>query len=87
MAKMFNENNIVKYMVSIVADLSKLYSDYKAGKMTYIDACAKYKSLKDFYQMLVVRGDMWPEVYKAYFVEYPTFNDFWANMEANVGEA
>ena len=84
---MFNENNPFKYIVSIVSDLSTLYTDYKAGKMDYIDACAKYKSLKEFYQMLVARGDMMPEVYKAYFVDYPTFNDFFAYMEAKMGEA
>jgi hypothetical protein len=83
---MFTENTI-KYIVTLIGDLSTLYTDYKAGKMDYIDACAKYKSLKEFYQMLVSRGDMWPDTYKAYFVEYPTFNDFFAYMEVNMGEA
>jgi hypothetical protein len=84
---MFTENNIMKYMVSIVVDLYKLYSDYAAGKMTLIDACTKYKDLKDFYKMVVMCGDMQPEVYKAYFIECPTFEDFFAYMEANPGEA
>lgn len=84
---MFTENDIVKYIVSLISDLSNLYTDYKAGKMTYIDACTKYKALKDFYKMLVMCGDMQPEVYKAYFVEYPTFGDFFAYMKANMREA
>ena len=78
---MFTENDIVKYIISLITDLSNLYTDYKAGKMTYIDACAKYKGLKDFYKMLVMRGDMYPDTYKAYFVAYPTFNDFYKYME------
>lgn len=74
-------DNIVKYTISLINDLYALYTDYKAGKMTYIDACAKYKALKDFHQILVIRGEMWPDTYKAYFVEYPTFNDFYKYME------
>lgn len=84
---MFTENNTVKYIVSLISDLSNLYTDYKANKVSWPDACAKHEELKNYYKMLVMRGDMWPDIYKAYFVDYPTFEDFFTYMEANMGEA
>ena len=84
---MFTENDTVKYTVSLINDLSTLYIDYKANKLSLLDASNKYEELKDFYKMLVMRGDIWPDFYKAYFVEYPLFYDFFTYMEAHMGEA
>ena len=84
---MFTENDTVKYMVSLISDLYTLYADYKANKLSWLDASNKYEDLKDFYKMLVMCGDMWPNTYKACFVKYPTFNDFFAYMETDMGEA
>lgn len=80
---MFTENNSIKYKLSLADDVSNLYLDYKAGKLSLLDASTKYKELKDYCQMLVVRGDMQPNDYKSCFVECPTFNDFRAFMEAD----
>ena len=84
---MFTENDPIKYMVSLISDLSTLYTDYKANKLSWLDASDKYEELKNFYKMLVMRGDMLPDFYKAYFVGYPSFEDFFAYMEIDMGEA
>ena len=81
---MFTENGPIEYALSLINDVSNLYLDYAAGKLSLLDTSTRYKELKDFYQMLVTRGDMRPDDYKGCFVECPTFNDFRVYME---GEA